>query len=459
MKKINALEVVAASKFNRFHLFIFLWCFYAIGFDGYEIVMFGVGLPWMMDEWSLTSIQVGAMGSYSLIGMMLGALIFGPLADKLGRKNILAICMILFSLFTLGAGLAPNPIFFTVMRFISGLGMGGLMPNVISLMTEYSPKRNRAIIVATMYCGYSLGGVVASLVGMYIIPSTDWRVLYWIGILPLLTLPFFMMKFPESLSYYLSRGQIDNITDVLKKVDPDGNFSKTDDYQIEEMKESSKGFPVKKLFTNKRTVSTLAIWLAVFSCLLMVYGLNTWLPKMMQQSGYGLTSSLSFNMTLCIGQIFGSVIGGYYAEKIGHRRVLVILFGIGIFCFAGLSLTSNVILLYLLILIGGACTVGTMNLANPYISEYYPREVRATGMGWALGIGRIGAILAPTLFAMVLATGIDSQTAFVFFAIPSLIAALALLLIQEKHASFDTVEDVSLEEDSVLHSIQKEVIK
>ncbi|MGE7764337.1 MFS transporter [Peribacillus sp. NPDC096540] len=306
MRSVNASEVVAVSKFNRFHLFVFIWCFYAIAFDGYDIAMYGVGLPWMMEEWDLSSIQAGAIASYALVGMMLGALVFGPVADKHGRKNVLAVCMLLFSLFTLGAGVAPNPTFFTVMRFIAALGMGGLMPNVVSLMTEYSPKKNRAIIVATMYCGYSLGGIFASLIGMYIIPSTDWRILYWIGVIPLLTLPFFMMKFPESLSYYLTRKQVGKVVEVLNKVNPTGNYQENEDYQLADALSSSKGSPVKKLFTNKRAVSTLFIWLAVFSCLLMVYGLNTWLPKIMQQSGYGLTSSLSFNLTLCIGQILGS---------------------------------------------------------------------------------------------------------------------------------------------------------
>ena len=108
MRTIDAQDVVSASKFNRFHLLVFLWCFYAIAFDGYDIAMYGVGLPWMMEEWDLTSIQAGAVGSYSLFGMMMGALILAPIADKYGRKNVLVICMILFSVFTLGAGIAPN---------------------------------------------------------------------------------------------------------------------------------------------------------------------------------------------------------------------------------------------------------------------------------------------------------------------------------------------------------------
>lgn len=439
MRIINPSEVVAVSKFNRFHLLIYLWCFYAIMFDGFDIAMFGVSLPWLMEEWKLTPVQAGAVGSYSLVGMMIGAFVFGPWADHIGKKKVLAICMILFSVFTLGAGLSPNTTVFTVMRFIAALGMGGLMPMVISLMTEYSPKRNRALIVATMYCGYSLGGILANLIGMYIVPETDWRIIYWIGIIPFLTLPFYFKYFPESLSFHVIRKNSTEVAALLNRVNPSGTYESNDSYQFSNGQKALSGSTVKKLFENKRAFSTLAIWLAVFSCLLMVYGLNTWLPKIMQQSGYGLTSSLSFNLVLCCGQVLGSLLGGYMAEKVGHKRVLISLYLIGALCFVSLSLTSNLFLLYILILVGGACTVGNMNLTNPYITEYYPPEARATGMGWALGFGRIGAILAPTLIAYILAIGIAPQNAFIAFAIPSFVGAIALFLVKEKYGSFDKI--------------------
>lgn len=440
MRTVNASEVVAAIKFNRFHLTVYLWCFFAIAFDGYDIVMYGVGLPWMMKEWNLTAVQAGAIGSYSLVGMMLGAFIFGPLADKIGKKRVLIICLFLLSVFNLLAGIAHNPTLFTVLRLIAALGMGGLMPNVISLMTEYSPKSNRAVIVATMYCGYSIGGIVASLVGMYVVDDFGWRVLYWIGIIPLLALPFFIKKFPESISLYILKKETKKLVEILNQVDPTGNYKETDDFQFAAAEKQAKGMPIKKIFEKNRAISTFAFWVSVFCCLLMVYGLNTWLPKIMQQAGFGLTSSLLFNLVLCVGQIGGALVGGYFADKIGHKKVLTTLFLLGALCFAALSITSSTAVLYILIMLGGACTVGTQNIANPYISEYYPREVRATGMGWALGIGRIGSILAPTIIGMILATGIEPQSIFMYFAVPSIVAAIGILVIQEKYGSFDKLQ-------------------
>ncbi|WP_409304113.1 MFS transporter [Peribacillus sp. SCS-155] len=436
-RKINAAEVMAASKFNKFHLLVFLWCLYAIAFDGFDIAMYGVGLPLMMEDFGLSIVEAGAVGSYTLIGMMVGAFVFGPLADIVGRKKVLAICMLLFSVFSLFAGLAPTITIFTIMRFIAALGMGGLMPNVISLMTEYSPKKNRALIVASMYCGYSVGGILASLIGMYIMEELGWRFLYWLGIIPLFTLPIFLKKFPESLSYYILRKQGDQLAKILNLVNPKGNYKETDDFEYASAKESAKGFQGKKLFSNNRAVSTFAFWIMVFSCLLMIYGLNTWLPKIMQQSGYGLTSSLSFSLVLGIGQIVGSLLGGYLVDRIGHRKVLISLYLLGAICFVALSMTSNSLLLYVLIAIGGACTGGTQNLANPYISEFYPKEMRSTGVGVAVGVGRIGAIIAPLVIGLLLSTSLEPQSAFMTFAIPSILGCIALLCVQERHGSFD----------------------
>lgn len=439
MRLVQASQVIAESKFNRFHLLVFLWCFYAIAFDGFDIALYGIGLPSMMNEYDLTLVEAGAIGSYTLVGMMLGSFILGSLSDFIGRKKILALCMVLFSVFSLLAGLAPNSLTFTIMRFIAALGMGGLMPAVIAIMTEYSPKKKRAMIVATMYCGYSIGAILASLIGMYVMESLGWRFLYWLGIIPLFTLPFFLKQFPESLSYLILRNRGKEIANILNKVDPKANYQATDDFEYVAVKERAKGLPAKKLFTDNRVVSTLAFWTMVFSCLLMIYGLNTWLPKIMQGSGYGITSSLSFSLVLGVGQIGGSLLGGYLVDRVGHRKVLLFMFIIGAICFASLSITSNTYLLYVLIALGGACTGGTQNLVNPYISEFYPQEIRTTGLSVTVGIGRIGAILAPLIIGLLLTTNLEPKQAFLAFAVPSIIGGIALLAVQEKYGSFDMV--------------------
>lgn len=437
MSTIQTSQVLATSKFNKFHLLVFLWCFFAIAFDGYDNALFGIGLPLMIEDYNISVVKAGAISSYSVIGTMIGTFVFGSLSDFIGRKKAIAICLTLFSGFTFLSGVAPNADIFLIMRIIACMGLGGIMPILVAVMTEYSPKKVRALTVGIMYCGYSIGAIFASLFGMYWMESLGWRFLYWIGVIPLLTLPFFLKQFPESVSYYLRRKRGDKIADILNKIEPNGNYEATDNFDYESFKESSKEFPVKKVFSDKRIVSTLAFWVALGCSMLVITGLMTWLPKIMLESGHGIASSLSFNLVLSLGQITGSIFGGILVGRIGHRRVLVSMFFIGALSFIFLSLTSNTLLLYLLIALTGACTVGTQNLVNPYVSEYYPREIRATGLSVAVGVGRIGGIIAPVAIALLLTTNLAPQHAFMAFAIPSLLAAISFMIVQEKYASFD----------------------
>jgi MFS transporter, AAHS family, benzoate transport protein len=436
-RTIQTSQVLANSKFNKFHLLVFLWCFYAITYDGFDVSLYGIGLPLMMEDYNITVVEAGAISSYSVIGTMVGTFLFGSLSDIIGKKKAIAICLFLFSVFTFLSGFAPNADIFLFMRIIAALGLGGIMPILVAVMTEFSPKKIRALTVAIMYCGYSIGAILASLMGMYLMESLGWRFLYWLSIIPFLTLPFFLKQFPESVSYYLLRNQGDKIASILNKVDPDGNYQATDNFEYKAFKESSKEFPIKKVFSHKRILSTLAFWVAVGCSMLVITGLTTWLPKIMLESGHGIASSLSFNLVLSVGQITGSIFGGILVGRMGHRRVLISMFFIGALSFVFLSLTSNTLLLYLLIALAGACTVGTQNLVNPYISEYYPREIRATGLSIAVGVGRIGGILAPVAIALLLTTNLNPQQAFIAFAIPSLLGAIAFVIVQEKYASFD----------------------
>ena len=335
-RSVHPAEVMAASKFNKVHLTVFLWCFFAIAFDGYDIAMYGVSLPWLMEEWSLTAIQAGAIGSYTLIGMMLGALVFADRRSIRPQKGVGLLYLSVQPVYC--SSRSDRFSAFVYDHAVSRCAWNGRVDaECHSLMTEYSPKKNRAVIVAAMYCGYSAGGVLASLVGMFAVPVTSWRVLYLIGAVPLFVLPFFFSRFPESLSFYVLKKKTKALAEILNQVHPAGRYREDDNYQISVIAKEKKGFPVKKLFGQKRAASTFAFWLSVFSCLLMVYGLNTWLPKMMQASGYGLSSSLSFNLACC-GQAAGAVFGGYLADKAGHKKVLAAMYVIGAFCFAAFGI-------------------------------------------------------------------------------------------------------------------------
>ena len=170
-------------------------------------------------------------------------------------------------------------------------------------------------------------------------------------------------------------------------------------------------------------------------CLMMIAGLGTWLPNIMQESGYGVSSAMIFTITLAVGQMTGSLGGGYMVDKIGHRNVLLTLLGTGAAAFILLSMTSSTVLLFVLIGIAGACTAGSQNLINPYITMFYPSDIRGAGLSIAVGMGRIGSITGPLLIGWVLMTNMPPQLSFLGFAVPCLIAFCALLFVQEQHGT------------------------
>ena len=214
----NAEQMVEKAKFSKFHGMLLFWGALLMLFDGFDLTIYGAVVPTLMDEWGISAVQAGMYGSYALFGMMFGALIFGTLADKLGRKKIIMICVFIFSLFMLLAGLAPSPELFGLFRFITGLGLGGMMPNVIGLISEYSPEGLRSRMIATIMAGYSIGGVVAAFLSMILITNFGWESVFFFGALPLLFLPFLAKSLPDSVGSLVAKNDHKGIQKILVKV-------------------------------------------------------------------------------------------------------------------------------------------------------------------------------------------------------------------------------------------------
>ena len=438
MVKVNSTEIIANSKFNKFHLGLLIWSFFIIAFDGFDLVVYGTVVPVLIEEWNLTSVEAGAMGSYGLFGMMFGAIFFGTLADRIGRKNVIAITLIFFSLFTFLCGFADTPTLFSTFRFLAGLGLGGIMPNVIALLTDYAPKSMRSMIVSIVLCGYSVGGILAPLLGILVMPTLGWESIFWVAGLPLLALPLMYKQLPETASHLIRTGKKEELFATLSKVDPSITFNKND--EIVELQATGTKVPLIGLFKDNRALSTVMFWIAFFSCLLMVYGLNTWLPKLMIEAGYGLNSSLAFLIALQGGAIIGTLIIGRLCDKYGSKKMLVPMYASGAIALTLLGFGGNVFVIYLLVAIAGAATIGSQNIVQAYVSQYYPANIRSTALGMASGIGRIGGMLGPILGGFLLSITLPIHMNFIAFAIPGLIAAIALALVPVRHASKESNE-------------------
>ncbi len=403
------------------------WCALIIIFDGYDLVIYGVVLPVLMQKWNLSPLQAGSLGSYALFGMMLGAMIFGPAADRYGRKWMIAICVVLFSSFTFANGFARDPVEFGVCRFLAGLGIGGVMPNVVALMTEYAPKKIRSTLVGIMFSGYSVGGMLSAGLGMYLIPKFGWPAVFFVSLIPLLLLPLILTQLPESVGFLLRAKREEGAAAMLSRVEPSFRPQPGDTYELPTGK--GKHVPLLALFTERRALSTVVFWVSFFMCLLMVYALGSWLPKLMTKAGYGLGSSLAFLLVLNFGAIFGAVGGALVGDRLHLKRVIVAFFVVAAISIALLGFRNSTGVLYVLVAIAGATTIGTQILLYAYVAQFYPLAIRSTGIGWASGVGRSGAITGPILGGALQAMNLPLSYSFLAFAIPGAIAALAMTLV------------------------------
>lgn len=427
INKVDMEDLVDNAKFNNFHWMLLAITGLIIIFDGYDLIIYGVVLPKLMAEWKIDAITAGALGSYALFGMMFGAFIFGSLADKFGRKKLIIFCVALFSIVTFFTGFASNPTEFGFYRFIAGLGIGGVMPNAVALITEYAPKRMRSMLVTIMFSGYAVGGMLAAGLGIWLIPQFGWPSVFFVGIIPLILLPLFIMLLPDSPAFLIKDGNQKILVKVANALNPNGSYTSEDTFIMPEHHTKKGHFT--DLFKENRLFSTLMIWIAFFCCLLIVYAMTGWLPKLMMKAGFPLGSSLTFLMVLSIGSIIGALLGGYLADKFNPRSILMIFFALAAVSITLLGQLNSFILLNLFVAITGATTIGTQIILYAYVAQYYPTTVKGTGIGWASAIGRTGAIFGPILGGVLVAANVSLTTNFIAFAIPAVVAFFAISMV------------------------------
>ncbi|MDO7540835.1 aromatic acid/H+ symport family MFS transporter [Acinetobacter nosocomialis] len=428
--KVNINELIDKASFTSFHWKVLIWCLLIIIFDGYDLVIYGVALPLLMQQWSLTAVEAGLLASAALFGMMFGAMIFGTLSDKLGRKKTILICVTLFSGFTFIGAFAKGPTEFAILRFIAGLGIGGVMPNVVALMTEYAPKKIRSTLVAIMFSGYAIGGMTSALLGAWLVKDMGWQIMFLLAGIPLLLLPLIWKFLPESLAFLVKSNQSEQAKSIVSKIAPQTQVNANTELVLNES--TTTEAPVRALFQQGRTFSTFMFWIAFFMCLLMVYALGSWLPKLMLQAGYSLGASMLFLFALNIGGMVGAIGGGALADRFHLKPVITIMFIVGSAALILLGINSPQFILYSLIAIAGAATIGSQILLYTFVAQFYPTALRSTGMGWASGIGRIGAIIGPVLTGALLTFELPHQMNFLAIAIPGVIAALAIFMVNLK---------------------------
>lgn len=426
MRTIDVNEAIDQSPFGGFQWMVVALCGALLVVDGYDVFVAGTVLPTLIAEWGLTKPQAGALQAWALFGMMFGALTLGPLADKIGRKKGVAISFMLFTTATVATGFASTPEQFKVMRFIAGLGCGGLMPNAVALMNEYAPKRLRSTMVAIMFSGYSIGGMLAAGIGIGIIPSFGWQPMFFLAAVPLMLLPLVLWKLPESLGFLISQGKQDEARRIFARINPGTPLGADDRLVFTETKTAKAS--IAELFRHGRSLRTAMLWVSFFCCLLLVYLLSSWLPKVLQEAGYAERASLLSLFSLNFGGMVGAILGGRMGDRFGLPRVVVGFFVAAAVSIALIGVNPAPVLLFGLVFVAGATTIGTQILLYASVAQLYNMSVRSTGLGWASGVGRVGAIVGPTFGGVLLARELPLGQNFLLFAIPAAVSALAMVI-------------------------------
>jgi AAHS family benzoate transporter-like MFS transporter len=444
MRQIDVHKVADEARFNRFHGLVLFWCALIIIFDGYDLAVAGIALPSIMKQMGVEPTQAGFMVSSALFGMMFGAIFLGTVADRIGRRWAIVICIALFSVFTAAAGMARDPVMFSATRFLAGLGIGGVMPNVVAQMTEYAPRKVRSTMVTLMFSGYAVGGMLAAVLGKGLIESYGWPSVFLAAALPVVLIPFILKSLPESMPFLLKQGRHEELKAIVAKLDPGFRPTAADHFALPAVDKADNA-PVRHLFQDGRGFSTVMFWIAFFMCLFMVYALSSWLTKLMASAGYSLGSALTFVLVLNAGAIAGAIGGGWLADRFHIKHVLV-----GMYILAAVSITllgykMPTEALYLVVALAGASTIGTQIVTCAYCGQFYPMAVRSTGLGFMLGIGRGGAILAPILIGVLVGMALPLQQNFIAIAVPAVVAAVAVLLIDHRRSASAHHEDVSAE--------------
>lgn len=426
-------EIRASSRGGSWS--VIALCFAILIAEGYDLAMFGSVVPSLRDyeAWSLTPSAIGYMGSASVIGMLCGALGAAGLADRIGRRPVIIAAVSLFSVAMGLSALAPNPEVFLALRFFIGLGAGAVMPTVAATLLEFAPADRRNRNTALGFIGVGVGGMLAGALAIWLVPAYGFRAMCLVGALPLvLVVPWLVRYLPESVTILAAKGRVEEAESVAQRYGlpmpaqptaSDGHSG----HQIERNR-----FAV--VFSDGRALGTVLFWIATFFCLLVTFGVSTWLPDLMRSAGYGLSASLGFLIALKGGAVVGVLAAAQLADKFGQKLVVTVTFLSAGAALAALTTTPPVVVAYLLVGVVGLGTTGLQTLINAFVGTYYPAEVRATGLGLNLSVGRIGGIIGPMYLGWLVAAGLGYEAKFYALAVPALIGGVIISLVPKSAA-------------------------
>ncbi|MEU9596559.1 aromatic acid/H+ symport family MFS transporter [Streptomyces sp. NPDC048109] len=388
-----------SARGSRLALLVVGLCWLAVLFDGLDMFVYGSVLPHMLEEKALgiTSGQAGDLGSYATFGMLVGALAAGTIADRIGRKKLMVSCVALFSLASGLCAIAGSVAVFGLGRTLAGVGLGGLLPTAISMVSDYAPRGRAAITIGLLMTAHHAGGILSAYVALWIVEPLGWRSAFWVCVMPLLFVPVLLRFLPESLGFLVAQGRTEEARTLAGRYDVELPAAPAD------KPAGARWENLANLFRGREWIQTLLYWPASFGGLLLVYGVATWLPTLMRGEGYELGSALTFVVLFNLGGIVGMLVAGRASDRFGAPRISAIWFAVtacGVFL---LSVHMPLAVTFVVVFLTGVFLNSAQTMIYATVSIGSAPANRATAVGWTSGMGRFGAVFGPWLGGQLLA--------------------------------------------------------
>jgi len=427
---VNIPELLAKSTIGPLQRRVFVLCLMTLIIDGFDVQAMGYVIPALSAAWEIEPAQFRTVLPAANFGVLIGSLLFSPIADKIGRRPVLIGSTLWFAVMTLAAAFAGNVTQLFWLRFIGGIGMGCIIPNATALIGEYSPAGRRVTLMMNITVGFTAGGAVAGFVARWMIPQFGWQSVFLVAAaIPLVIAVAMLASLPESLQFLaVRRRRLDHVARWLKQLDPSIRVDASTEYVAKE--ESKGGVPVVHLFNDRRALVTVLLWIVNFMNLLNLYSVSSWLPTVVNGMGYDQNTSVLVGTVPWVGGTIGTFGLAWIISRKGFTRTLTINYILATFSIAligqpGISLA----LLSLIVFVTGWCVIGGQPGMNAFAATFYPTYLRSTGLGWALGVGRIGAIVGPYIGGSMIGAKWTSQQLFLAAAIPAAISAVTLMIL------------------------------
>ncbi len=420
---LNVVEVIDRNRVGSLQILVLVLCTLCQIIDGFDVQAIGYVAPAIIKDWGVAKADLGPVFGAGLVGMTIGALAVSPFADRLGRRPMLVATMAFIGLCTYATSLATTLTELLAFRFTTGLGMGAMIPVAVAMAGEFSPARMRVTLMMMTSSGFIVGGAIGGLIAAWLIPAFGWQSVFIVGaVASLLLAVLIAVLMPESPQFMaFKQRSATQIARILRRVDL--SLSSNTEYQFTVPAKKPSGARLLHLFRDGLETGTVLLWVLNFMNLLAAYFLANWLPVLMNDAGHGPSQAILAGTIFWVGGIAGNLLIGWFADRRGFGPTLS-----AVFITAALAMmligqvASSLTLVLIVVTVAGFCVLGGQTALNALGAVYYPISVRSTGMGWAMGIGRMGAIFGPILGGELIRLNWAAGELFLAAAIPLMLA-------------------------------------